>query len=208
MVLVSVNGFALNFDQYYGQWGYTSGHAPTSFQMTNFYNAVSSIGHQPTFYTFFTKKHFDATLIGTIGNLAAPAGEALRIGGAYLPSGSFTPYIPAPYYMGSSRGFDLDNAAGYYLLVWSWINNARLFSTASTPPIGPSRMFVAQVPVNDPGMIHYAFYMDRISPTAGGILVDFATPGAAVPEPQIYVLVGSLLVLAYVVGRKKAKEQC
>jgi len=33
-------------------------------------------------------------------------------------------------------------------------------------------------------------------------------PPAPVPEPSVYLLIGTLLVLAYVVGRKKAKEQC
>jgi len=38
------------------------------------------------------------------------------------------------------------------------------------------------------------------------VFFDLAIP--PVPEPHVYVLIGSMLALAYVLGRKKAKEQC
>jgi len=42
------------------------------------------------------------------------------------------------------------------------------------------------------------------------VFFDIAIPmeqGPSVPEPQVYLLIGSMLALAYVLGRKKAKEQ-
>jgi len=72
-------------------------------------------------------------------------------------------------------------------------------------------------PITDLGFRHYAVTLQVAMGYNGSrnpcdlvfdIAIPVEIPPPSVPEPHVYVLIGSLLVLAYVVGRKKAKEQC
>jgi hypothetical protein len=82
-------------------------------------------------------------------------------------------------------------------------------SNSSTPNM---EIFNVTNNIND-GMTHYAVsisnYADPNSPPPSDsffdIFYDIAVGTPVVPEPHIYVLIGSMLALAYVLGRKRVQ---
>jgi hypothetical protein len=87
-----------------------------------------------------------------------------------------------------------------------------LYFTLSASGTSSLSFFNVSTPIDDGDQHICVLYYYNVYPNYVDIVLDLAFPAGSVifptPEPHVYVLIGSMLALAYVLGRKKAKTQC